>query len=52
MSNTIDSCSYQKDNSEKCPKSKDGKHNYKVVSGSWPSCLMECKYCKDKFYTK
>jgi hypothetical protein len=52
MSSSIDAGSYGSDAGDKCPKSPDGKHEYEVTCGSWPSCEMTCKYCGDVFYTK
>lgn len=35
----------------KCPKSKDGKHDFKKI-GSGPSSGGECKYCGTNYYWK
>ena len=52
MSSSIDSGAGREHIKDRCPKSPTSKHKFKVKSGLWPSQLMECKYCKETFYTK
>jgi hypothetical protein len=58
MSSILDSGYYNSQRSEEKCKSlfakilNKGEHDYKVNSGSWPSCEMKCKYCNDIYYTK
>lgn len=55
MSSSIDAGYYadqqEKTLNEKCKKSKDGKHKWKLF-GTYPSTWQECKNCKIKTYSK